>query len=113
MHQCVWREIVRRYGAAVPFALASAHQMGLAAHQGGSLCVAQGVAHSVYLVQSHPEALTDLLEQSGQGFSALAVILRHVWTKENGIYPTTCGGEQFIHLVVHEVEAGQVKQTTT
>ena len=102
MHQGVWREVFGRCCSTVALAFAGAHQMRLAASQSCGLCIPQGIAHRMHLVQSHPETLTDLLEQSGQGFSALAVVLRQVRTKENGIHTAASNSEQFIHFVVHE-----------
>ena len=113
MHQGVRWKTFRQTRAFPALAFACANQMRTAAHSGCGLGIAQIVPDSVHLIQLSTKAVADLFEQTGQWFSAIALVLGYVRAIKNSVDAAACRRQHLVHLVVHLVQSGYIKQTTT
>ena len=84
--------------------------MRFTAHGDRTQQVGDGIAHHRHTVQVDAVALTNLFQQTGFRFAAMTRRVGCMRTIEHGINARSHIGQQAMHLGVHGVERGDVKQ---
>ena len=85
-------------------------QMRLAACAASGLQVTHRVTGGWHTFERHAESAANLLKQTRQGLAAITLLFRAVRAIKHRVHPAPHSGQHFVHLGMHRVQRGHIKQ---